>query len=164
MAIEQTDYLNVAEQLSTLGLKLPRQMALLPEHFDIAKSLDECQHLVEAATIKTVLRNASLPLDEIVEKNRRPLLIQNNSFEIVLPAIFFTYSVFNGDLGIFYETAQAVMAYLTKAYPDPAKENTVKMSYIVETNEQGKCKKFSYEGSVDGLMNLPGILKSIDDE
>jgi len=164
MTIEQSDYLNVGEQLNKLGLKSPQTMALLPARFAHAESFEECKHLADAATIKTVLKNANLPLEEIIEKDQRPPIINNNSYEIVLPAIYFTYSAFNGDIGTLYETAQAIVSYLSKAYPDPTKENTVKMSYVVETHEQGKCKKFKYEGPVDGLMQLPEVLKSVDDE
>lgn len=164
MTIEQSDYLNVGEQLDKLGLKSPQTMALLPARFAHAESLDECEHLANAITIKKVLRTAELPLEEIVEKDQRLSFIQNNSVELVLPSIFFTYSAINGDLGMLYETTQAIVSYITRAFPDPTKENTVKVSYVVEINEHGKCKKFQYEGSVDGLVQLPEVLKSVDDE
>lgn len=164
MTINQSDYVNVVDRLQKLGLGSPSRMAFLPVYFESAESVDDCKQLADAATIKKVLQAANFPLDDVFEKNQRPPLVQNNSSEFVLPVIFFTYSAYNGDIGLLYETAKSILSYIKKAHPDPLNENTVKMSYVIESNNEGICKKFEYSGPVDGITQLPDFVKSFHNE
>lgn len=164
MPIEQSEYVNVVDRLQELGLASPSQMAFLPIHFESAESVEDCKQLADAATIKKVLRAANFPLDDVFEKKQRPHLVQNNSSEFVLPVIFFTYSAYNGDIGLLYETAKSILSYIKKAHPDPLNKNTVKMSYVIESNKEGLCKRFEYSGPVDGMTQLPEFVKSFDNE
>ncbi len=71
-----------------LGARYPAGLALLPVNFDSAASIADFRQVSEAATVRTLFRNNGIPQEDIFEKAQRPLYIQNNALELILPTIF----------------------------------------------------------------------------
>jgi hypothetical protein len=86
MAIEISDYVKVEDRAAALGFSAPQRISILPENFDVAQSATEFHQRSEAATVRTLLRQAGVPTDHV--SGVRGPYVQNNGFEWVSPVLF----------------------------------------------------------------------------
>ena len=61
MSIEITDYIDVEQRSTDLGLKAPGGACILPRHFDAAKKVSDLCHESSALDLKTLFREADFP-------------------------------------------------------------------------------------------------------
>lgn len=82
------DFVSVRDKLRVLGYRAPSSLAILPLNFECAATANEVRLQSESATIKTLFRQAGIPLDELFDSSNRPLYEQNNDAHWIVPAIF----------------------------------------------------------------------------
>ena len=87
MTINITDYPNARERLRELGCHEPHGCMILPWNFEDADSIDEFIQVTEAATVKTLLRSADLPYDDIVDRDKRPPYLKMRSYDWIGPIL-----------------------------------------------------------------------------
>lgn len=71
-----------------LVARLRHLWLFFPANFKSAATRDELLQLSEAATVRALFRNNSIPLDELLPRAEQPPYIQNNSFEWLAPTLF----------------------------------------------------------------------------
>lgn len=80
MPISTSEYINVAEKMADLQCQLPETgLALLPLNFESATSIADLRHASQTSTLKKLLVKEGLPLNDIVERSRRPPYVKNKS-------------------------------------------------------------------------------------
>jgi len=158
------DYPNVAERLAVLGCNFPDGLALLPTNFESATSITEFRQVSEAATVKTLLRNASIPYSELFDKSKKPPYVQNNSFEWVAPTIFVSAGLISGNANYLSVALNVLSNYATDFFKGISGGKSVKLEIVVEKTKSKTCKKITYQGGIEGLKDLPEIIREIADE
>ncbi|WP_150430674.1 hypothetical protein [Dechloromonas sp. CZR5] len=159
-----SDYPNVAELLANLGCTYPEGVALLPINFESATSIAEFKQVSEASTVKTLLRNASIPYGEIFDRSKKPPYVQNNSFEWIAPTIFVSAGLISGDANYISVALNVISNYATDFFKGISGGKSIKLEVVIEKTKSKTCKKITYQGDVDGLKNLPEIIREIADE
>jgi hypothetical protein len=155
---------SVSARLAELGCPFPDGLALLPTNFETASSPADFLQVSEAATVKTLFRIANLPQSDLVPKAQRPPYIQNNSFEWVAPTIFVSAALLT-DHANYVSVALSVIAnYATDFFKGMSGKKTVKLEVVVEQTKTRICKRLVYEGDVDGLKEIPKIVREMGDE
>jgi hypothetical protein len=164
MATNITEYLNVSQKLADLACRHPTGLALLPANFESATSIAEFRQVSEAATVKTLFRNARLPYDDIVGRDQRPPYIQNNALEWVAPTIFVSAALLSENQHCISVALSVIANYATDFFKGMSGEKKLKIDVIVEKTKTRTCKKISYEGSPEGLKGLADVIRAVSDE
>lgn len=165
MAIEITDYIDVEQRASDLGLKAPEGACILPRHFDCAKDASELCHESTALDLKTIFRAADLPITVYQPDGVKIPYLQENNITWVGPALLFSYAAVSQNPHIISLTLSVIANYVTdlfKGSPQPAR---VKLSVLVETTTTKTTtkttKKIEFDGPPDKLSEINGIIKDI---
>jgi hypothetical protein len=161
MPTEIEDYPDVRDKLNDLGCRTPSEFAILPVNFEAAESIDEFRQASEAATLKTLFRSEDIPYDEILEETEKPPYTQNNAFEWVAPTLFVSAAIVVENPTYVTIALNVVSNYATDFFKGIYGDNEVSMDIVVESSEEKKCKRISYEGPSEGLEDLDSVVKEI---
>src|SRR5947209_370171 len=133
MAIEITDYLDVEQRSSDLGLKAPEGACILPRRFASAKDAGELCHESSALDLKTLFREADLPITVYQPDGEKIPYLQENDITWVGPVLFFSYAAVSQNPHIISVALSVIANYVTdlfKGLPQPAR---VRLSVVIET-------------------------------
>lgn len=158
------EYIDVRQKINDLGCFSPAGLALLPSNFDTALNISNFLQVAESATVRTLLRTANIPLEELVNKEHRSPYIQNNSFEWVAPTLFVSVGVLSQNSSYLSVALSVIANYATDFFKGMNGTNEVRMEIVVERSKSKVCKKITYKGPPEGLKNLPEIVKAASDE
>lgn len=164
MSTKISDYANVEQRIEELGCIYPNGFAVLPVNFESAASIADFRSVAEAATVKTLLRSAGLPLDDIVERAARPPYISNHSYDWVAPTLFVSLALLSQNPHFVAVALSTIANYLTDFFRGGASKKTIKMNIVVERAVSRSCKKVTYEGPPEGLKEIAEIVRSASDE
>jgi hypothetical protein len=159
MTTSVSDYPSVADRMAALGCTFPASgIALLPLNFESAASVAEFRQSSEVSTVKTLLRAAGVPYSEIIERNRRPPYVHNNSFEWIAPTIFISAAFLSQNVNTVSLALGVLANYITDFFKGMGKDTAVKLDIIVETTKTKSCKRITYEGSPEGLRDVAIVI------
>jgi hypothetical protein len=158
------DSINVKQKAQDLNCNIPTSIAILPRNFENAPSKDELVHADTTSTIRVLWRQNGI-IETPIEKETESIpFVVEESFEWIGPIIFFTATFISQNPHLIDISIGVISNYLTDWFKGIRKEERkTKLDIIVET-PSGVYKKIRYEGSPDGLKDLPGIIRSIKDE
>jgi hypothetical protein len=159
-----SDFISVRDKLLALGYRAPTGLAILPLNLEHAASPNEIRLQSEAATVKTLFRQAGIPLDELFEPSNRPLYVQNNDVHWVAPAIFVAAGVLSENPNAVSVALGVLSNYLTDFFKGRTSEPQIKATIVVETTKTKTCKRIEYEGNVEGLKALADVVKGTQDD
>lgn len=142
----------------------PDGLALLPINFESASSIAEFRQVSAAATVKTLFRNATIPYSELFEKSKKPPYVQNNAFEWIAPTIFVSAGLISANANYVSVALNVISNYATDFFKGMAGGKSVKLEVVVETTKTKTCMRISYEGDIEGLKDLPKIIREVADE
>jgi hypothetical protein len=164
-AIEITDYLDVGQRASDLGIKAPEGACILPRGFARAKNARELVHESSALDLKTLFREADLPITAYQPDGVKIPYLQENDITWVGPALFFSAAAISQNPHIVSVALSVIANYVTdlfKGLPQPAR---VKLSVVVETHNTKTTttvtKKIDFDGPPDKLSEINGLIKDI---
>lgn len=165
MGITVTDYNNVRDRATELGCLVPQHVAILPTNFVSAGTRGEFLHLSEAATVRSLFRSNSVPMDELLPAPERAGYIQNNSFDWIAPTLFISSCLMTENPAAVNVALNVLAAYIVDFFKgSPKNDRQVKLEIVVEKKGDRSCKRITYEGSPAGLSDLPPIIRRLSDE
>ncbi len=164
MSTNITEFPSVEQRTKDLECTYPTGFALLPINFESAGTVADFRNVAEAATVKTLLRSAGLPHEDIVERAARPPYLQNNDNEWMAPTLFISGLIMSESPHLVAIALGAIANYLTDFFRGLTGEKSVKMNIVVENPIDRSCKKVTYEGPPEGLKELPEIIRSTTDD
>ena len=159
-----TDYINVRAKLAQIGCRSTTGLALLPLNLESAASQADLRQQSEAATVKSLLRQAGVELTDLFNPANRPPYVQNNDISWIAPTIFVAAGVLSENSNAVAVSLSVLANSLTDFFKGRTDDPTVKLTIIVEQTRSKTCKKVSYEGPVDGLNALATVVKNIQDD
>jgi hypothetical protein len=152
------EYIDVRGKIAQLGCRNPEGMALLPINLESAASMAELLQASEAATIRKLLVAEGIPLDDILDRRRRPPYVKNKSFEWVAPGLFVSASLYSQNPALVSVALGVVANYATDFFKGMSGEHEVSLNIIVERKNR-TYRKVSYLGPVEGLKELAEIIR-----
>jgi hypothetical protein len=147
MLFETTD-VHVRERAAQLGCLVPDAIAIMPENFFSAPSRHEFRVRTESVTRRALFEDGGCPLGSFVPVGEH--------------AVFCHDSVAHWEASLFVpgskrpaiNTALALISrHLAEFFRGPSAV-TVRLSLVVELFADGLCWKFTYSGSVAGIMSF----------
>ena len=141
MTTNITDHPNVRERLRELGCHEPGGFAILPWNFDSVSSVGEFFQVAESATVKTLLRSANLPYDDIVDRSKRPPYLHMRSYDWIGPTIFIPAVLISENPAAVSVALGVIANYLTDLFKGMPKTSNVKLAIVVEESSEKITKK-----------------------
>jgi hypothetical protein len=165
MAIEITDYLDVEQRASDLNLKTPEGACILPRHFDTAKDVGELCHESSALDLKTLFRQADLPITVYQPDGAKIPYLQENDVTWVGPLLFFSAAALTENPYLLGASLGVIGNYMTELFRGSPKSGRVKLSVVIETATTSTTtkttKKIDFDGPADKLSEINGLIKDI---
>jgi len=158
--IEVTDYLNVREKITRLELSQPEGIAFLPRGFEKANSVNELVYESETPTIRSLLRQEGIPVSRL-EKDKINFK-EEQSIAFIAPILFITSQLITQNPALLDVIVGVVSNYVYDVIKGTRRNDKVKLEYVVETTT-GQYKKLTYEGTAEGMKEIPKTIKEIHD-
>jgi hypothetical protein len=128
-----------------------------------AKSKKELLYAGTASTVRVLLKQAGI-VETPIEKNKEIPELILESFDWVGPTVFFASTLITQNPDIVDKTIIAISDYLQEWFKGiPKQERNAQLDIVAET-KTGSYKGIHYEGDVEGLKQLPKIIRSLHDE
>ena len=159
MAINITQYTDVRHRLQELGCNVPSGFALLPINFETVDSAEEFHQAADAATVKTLLRNAGLPLSDIFPAGKRPPYVRHRSLEWVPPILFISANLIYQHPDHVAMALNLIVTYVSELLHGRGEEE-MKLNVVVEQTQSRKYVKMSYKGP---LREPEKLIKAVQD-
>jgi hypothetical protein len=152
--------LDISKRLDGLGLALPDSLTFFPENFDTANAKDDFVFTDSMLDLsKIFLQDNSISIPAFGQDTE--LYRSRKSADIYLPAIFFGLSQITENSSIVSVSLNVLSNYIYDLCKGTSGKKTAHVDLYIETKEKGKVKKISYNGSVEGLKELPEIIKAM---
>ena len=161
MTVTITDYVRVSDRIAALGCNPISGLAILPENFEAAATRADLKVRAEAATVRTLLRNEGLPIQELLPDGERYPSIHNKSFDWA--AIVFVSGAMLSNDAVAVNLALSVIANYATEFFRGRPGKSVRLSIVVERTSDRVCKNITYEGDAAGLASLPKIIREVGD-
>jgi hypothetical protein len=162
--LQTEDFPDVKKKAEELGCNLPKTLAILPRNFASAKSKNDLVNEETASTVKVLWEQAGIIETPIEKEGEKIPEVVLNWFDWVGPTIFFTSALITQNPQLIDISLGVISNYLTDWFKGVPKEQRKVKLDIVEETRSGSSKKLLYEGDVDGLKDLPKIIRSLHDE
>ena len=161
MTIVTSEARDPRARAADLGCASPDTVTLLPLNFATASTRDELVHASETATLRKLLKEADVqetPLEQPGERYRTRV---TKSADLVLPTIFVAGSFLSENPTAVAIAINVISDYVVAAFRGLGSGKTCKLSVVVERTKNRSYMEVSYEGSAEGLRELPGVLEQV---
>lgn len=163
MTIQISEYIDVKKRALELRCNAPSKLAILPRNFKSAKSKDELLHEGSVSTIRVLWRQAGISETRIEKEGERFPVIQEKAFEEWIgPIIFVGASMLSQNPHTISVALEVISNYLTDWFKGVPGDKRVKLDVVVEETKVKVCKRIHYEGNIEGLQELPRIVREVD--
>lgn len=145
MVISITQYADVKRRSQELGCNIPTDFALLPINFETVDSAKGFKQAADAATVKTLIRKAGLPISDVFPVGERPPYVRHRALEWAPPILFISANLIPQHLDYVAVVINVIMAYVSELFYGKGK-GKMKLEIVVERTQKKDCVKMSYEG------------------
>lgn len=162
--IKVKEYLDVKKRAEELGCNIPNSLAILPRDFANAKSKGDLLHEDTTSTVRVLWKQEGVIETPIEKAGESIPAILEESFYWVGPTIFFASTLIIQNPHLIDIALGVISNYLTdwfKGLTEGRKKAT--LDVVVET-KSGSYKEIHYEGAIEGLEELPKVIRSLHDE
>jgi hypothetical protein len=164
MGVTVTDFANVRERAAELRLTLSSDLAILPRHFSSATSAADLVHEADAATLRKLLNNAGLDVQQLEPPGGRLPSVVQKSADWISPTIFVGSLLLTQNPYAIQVALNVLASYLTDFLRGRPSGGTARISIVVERTNRKTYKQVSYEGPPSGIKDLASVLTGLRDE
>jgi hypothetical protein len=158
------DYPDVKRRVGELDCAMPSSLALLPRNFADAKSKDSLVHEETASTIRLLWKQAEIVETPIEKPGEKVPEIIEKSFDWIGPTIFVASSLLSQNPMMIDVAVGVISDYLCEMFKGfPSWQRKATLNVVVQ-RKSGSYKKVHYEGPIEGLKEVPKIVRSLHDE
>ena len=161
MNVQISDYIDVRRHALELGCNEPGDLSILPRNFDTAKSKDELVHESSTPTVRVMWRQAGIQETKTEKHGEKfPQISEKQFIGWIGPMVFISASLLSQDPGAIAIAFGVISNYLTDCFKGVARDKRVRLDIVLEM-KGNRFKRVHYEGDVDGLNELPKILREV---
>jgi len=159
-----SDSIDIKSKAVELNCNEPTSLALIPNNFEYVLEKDQLIYSVEAPTIRSLWLQNGIQETRIEKTGDKFLLKEQNAFDWISPIIFISGLLISQNPELIDVALGVISNYLADYFKGiPKQVQNVKMK-IIEENKSGRYRKIEYEGSPEGLKDLPRIIKETFNE
>jgi hypothetical protein len=166
MSTDITTDADMAARMQELGCTYPRTgVALLPVNFVNASSAADLRQASDTATVKKLLKEADIPVNDIFVPGRRPMYIKNKSADWAAPILFVSAAFYSQNAAAVSLALNVIGNYATDFLRGRGRtRDQAKLDIVVETKGTSSFKRISYSGPADGIRELDTVVRRVFDD
>jgi hypothetical protein len=161
MSIQISDYINVKEKTSRLTGQIPTGIAILPQNFASAHSIDEFVYASPTSDIRSIWQEAGIIETPIEDEQSQILVELREDVHWWGPIIFVRYALFSENPHALSVTLNLISNYLYDHFKNSAHIPNSTLSIVIE-DASGKSKKLDYTGPPSGIKELDQIVQELN--
>ena len=159
MAIQREPYVDVRQRLTELGCSPPSGVALIPTNLDTALAPTDFVFPLSTLTVQKILAQAELAIENILPPDVPVLHRFDHDGDWMLPTILVTADWLTRHPDGLEAIIGIILDYAERIYRVLQSPRTT-MSVVREYSD-GSYTRVSYRGPVEGLSDLPSIVRSV---
>jgi len=159
-----TDFVNVRARAAELRLELKSELAILPRHFEDANDSAGLAHEAEASTLRKVLDDAGLAVQQLEPPTGRLAIVVEHTAEWVLPVLFVGSMLLTQNSYAIQVALSVLGSYAADFLKGVGATQEVKLTVVVERTRAGSCRRLDYQGPASRVKELEGLIRSIQDD
>ncbi|MCM8570292.1 hypothetical protein NE848_12945 [Gramella jeungdoensis] len=157
-----SEFLNLDKRLTELDLKLDADFCILPENIETADKKTDLIFTESTTSVNKYLKQKNVNIEVLTNGSLQ--LRQRKSIDFYAPLIFVGFTLLQENSNILSVGINVLSDYISDYFKGSFGEKKVKLELIVETKKNEEYKSLNYEGSVEGLKEVPKIVKSMKNE
>lgn len=159
MSYKIESFENFYVRIKDLNCKLPETLSFLPENFSEANSPTDFIYSDTVNDVIKIFRTNEIMASVLDETNPRFRTRKNNDW--LGPGIFIGFSLLTENSYLVTMALNVLSNYLTDLFKGSIQSRSVKFELVIETRKNVEFKKITYDGGVEGIIELVEIIKSL---
>ena len=164
MPVSVSDYPNVRERTTLLGMTLSSELAILPRGFAEASGPGDLAHEPDASTIRKLLSAGGLEVQQLEPMAGRLPAVVQHAADWLSPTIFVGSMLLSQNPYAIQVALNIISTYLVDALRGARGSGMVKVSLVVEQSDRRSCRSLSFEGPASGLKDLERVIRSLQEQ
>ena len=156
MTITVFEFPNVRQRCRSLGCAVPATFCGLPVNFEKAETIEDFRRAPDDASLRKLWHESGYLSDDLFADGSRPPSVLQKSVEWIGPILFFTNLALE-NRALVEASLDVVCSLVSDRLGRP--DRSVELDVVAETDAKGTCKRLSYNGPVEGLKDIPGIVR-----
>ncbi len=156
----ETDMESIAPRFAELGLSEPRGLCILPINFFGADGQTDLYLHPQMPDFKVLLRQAGVPLDNIVPDGVKIPYRNDHDSTLVVPTLFLGAAYLSGNANLLNVALGVVANYVTDYFRGQGGVKRVECTVLIEKTEKKTVKRIEYSGSPDEFAKLIEAIKT----
>ena len=154
--IQVSNYPNVSSKLKELGCSPPKGIGILPKRFDTLTSTDDFAQVSLTGPVVKLLKENKIPVSIIKRGGQTLPTSHTASSGWVAPTLLVSAALWLQNP----EAVSLALGVVANYLADRFKGTKAELDIVLPEDGSRPCKKISYKGPVEGLKELPKIIKS----
>ncbi|MFT3844748.1 MAG: hypothetical protein QM725_06835 [Lacibacter sp.] len=151
-----SDFLNLADKF----LQEPKlNLTFLPENLNEVQDSEKFIYSESTTDIRKVFRLDNIPIDYLT--NDKPILRARKSADWFGPTLFIGFSILTDSPTLINISLNILSNYLYDFFKGTVSNKKVKFELVVESKRNKEFRKITYEGPVEGIKDLEGVIKQL---
>lgn len=166
MDTEITAWTDIAVRMQEFSCAYPETgIALLPVNFATASLPTDLLQASDSATVRKLLKEADILVNDIFVSERRPMYIKNKSADWAGPIILIGAAFYSQNPMAVSLALNVIGNYVTEFLRGSGRgRGSVTLDIVVETKGKSSFKKISYRGPADGIPALDSVIRRVFDD
>lgn len=155
-----TNYLNLDNRLSELGIDASCDFLIIPENIESANSKEDFIFTETAIDIKKLLKINDVRIELLQSKELK--LKQRKAIDYFAPVLYIGFSMLSENYPIVSKALELLSNHISDYFKGKFGSKNVKLEVIVETKPKSEYKKINYEGEIEGLKEVAEMIKALN--
>jgi hypothetical protein len=161
MALTVSDYIDVRQRAKELGLKEPSVAVFLPRNFMDVATKGELVYEDSLPDVKALFREAGIEFGKLECDDTKPILVKENSFDWILPTVFFTVAAYRANPDIFKTIVAKVWEHSKVVFTAVTGRSRIKWNVIIEYDGMKRTKMVSFDGAAEQFPQIREFIEKI---
>ena len=159
MNYKTESYNQIVESIDKYNIDLEHEFYFVPENLNDSEQSSNFIYSETSSEIKKVFTKENLTIHYLTQD--KPLLRSRKSADWFGPTLLLGFTALANNPHLIGISLNLVSNYLYDFFKGTLGGKTVKFEVVVECKKKKEYKKVNYEGSVEGIVELEKVIKSL---
>jgi len=163
LSIAVTPFVHVPDHAEATGIALGASLSLLPDGFGQASPDRPLTHVEDASTLRKLLAEAGVAARLANPDTPLPVLVLKSA-DWVAPVIFIGATLWSQNPVAIQIAVEVIGNFASDRLRGLAGKKEVRLRFAVERTKSRETRLLTYEGPIEGLKDIPDVLRQHADE
>lgn len=159
MSYEIENYQEIIDLFTKCNIDLEKDICFIPENLSKTPKCSDFVYSETTSDLRKVFEEDSVLIEYLTDD--KPLLRARKSADWFGPTIFIGFNTLTNNPHLIGVFQSLLSSYLYDFFKGISGGKKVKFEVIIERKKKQEFKKVKYEGTIDGISDLEGLIKSL---